>query len=71
MYSVHIIINYDKYRGFLLSCDMCEAEIITIIRKVSTCFTNLMLNDYITAQSDRDTISDTKIAKKSIYTFLM
>ena len=45
---------------------VCEAEIITIVRTVL-----IMMNDYTTAHSDSDTISDTKIAKKSINVFLV
>ena len=69
--STPIITNHDKYCTLVLSCDVCEAEIITIIRKVLTRFTctNILFNNYTTAHSD--TISDTKIAKKSIYIFLM
>ena len=37
----HIIVNNDKYSGLLLSCDVREAEIITIVKKVLTCFTNI------------------------------
>ena len=33
----HYIVNADKYSGLLLSCDVCEAEIITIVRKTLTC----------------------------------
>ena len=54
--------NTDKYSELLLSCDMCETEIIIIVRNVLTCFTNNMLNDCTTAQSD--TVSTTKITKK-------
>ena len=54
--------NTDKYSGLLLSCDVCETEIITMVRKSLTCFTNILLNDYTTAQSDK--VSTTKIAKK-------
>ena len=59
----HIIVNYDKYSGFWLSCDVCESEIFPIVRKVLTCFTIIILNDYTTVHSDSDTISDTKIDK--------
>ena len=59
----HIIVNNDQYGSLLLSCDVCEAEIITIVRKVLTYFTNIMLNLYTTALSD--TISDTKIVKEN------
>ena len=74
MYSVlfmmkHIIVDYDKFSGLWLSCDVGEAEIITILRKVLSCFTNIMVNDYATGHSD--TISDAKIAKKSMYICLM
>ena len=44
----HYIVNIDKYSGLLLSCDICE--IIIIVRKVLICFTNILLNDYTTAQ---------------------
>ena len=56
----HYIVNTDKYSGVLLSCVMCETEII--IKKALTCFTNILLNDYTIAQSDK--VSTTKIAKK-------
>ena len=56
------IVNNDKYSGVLLSCDMCETEIIIMVRKTLTCFSNIMLNDYTIAQSDK--VSTTKIAKK-------
>ena len=45
-------------------CDVCEAEIITIVKNSLTCSTNIMLNDYTIAQSD---VSATK--KKKISTF--
>ena len=57
----HYIVNNDKHSGLLLSCDMCETEIIIIVRKALTCFTNILLNDYITVQSDK--VSTTKIGK--------
>ena len=38
----HIIVNNDKYSGSLLSCDVCETEIIIIVIKVLTCFTNII-----------------------------
>ena len=44
----HYIVNTEKYSGVLLSCDMCEIEIIIIILKTLTCFTNILLNDYTT-----------------------
>ena len=50
----------------MLSCDMCETGIIIMVRKALTCFTNILLNDYIIAQSDK--VSTTKIDKK-IYKF--
>ena len=52
----------------LLSWDVSEIEIIIIVRKVITCFTNIMLNDYTIAQSDK--VSSTKTAK-NIKHFLM
>ena len=55
------IVNNDKYSG-VLSCDMCETEIIIMVRKTLTCFSNILLNDYTIAQSDK--VSTTKIAKK-------
>ena len=58
----HYIVNNNKYSGLLLSCDMCETEIIIIVRKAFTCFTNILLNDYTAAQSDK--VSTTKIAKQ-------
>ena len=64
----HYIVNNDKYSGLLLSCDTCEIEIITIIRKTLTCFTNILLNYYTTAQSDK--VSATKIEKKTFLTLL-
>ena len=54
--------NTVKYSELLFSCDMCETEIIKIVRNALTCFTNIMLNDYTTAQSDK--VSTTKIAKQ-------
>ena len=57
----HYIVNTDKYSEFSLSCDMCETEIIIMVRKALTCFTNILLNDYTTSQSDK--VSTTKIAK--------
>ena len=56
----HDIVN--KYSGLLLSCDRCETEIIIIVMKALTCFTNILLYDYTIAQSDK--VSTTKIAKK-------
>ena len=32
---------------------MCETEIIIMVRKALTCSTNILLNDYTTAQSDK------------------
>ena len=32
---------------------MCETEIIIMVRKALTCFTNIMLIDYTIAQSDK------------------
>ena len=58
----HYIVNTDKYNELLLSCDMCETEIIIIVRKALTCFSNIVLNDYTTAPSDK--VSTTKIATK-------
>ena len=58
----HYIVNTDKYSEILLSCDMCETEIIIMVGKALTCFTNILLNDYTMAQSDK--VSTTKIAKK-------
>ena len=58
----HYIVNTDKYSELLLSCDMCETEVIIMVRKALTCFTNILLNDYTMAQSDK--VSTTKIAKK-------
>ena len=58
----HYIVNTDIYSGLLLSCDMCETEIIIMARKALTCFTKILLNNYITAQSNK--VSTTKIAKK-------
>ena len=49
----HYIVNTDKYSELLFSCDMCETEIIIMVRKALTCFTNILLNDYNTAQSDK------------------
>ena len=63
----HYIVNTDKYSGVLLSCVMCETEIIIIVKKALTCFTNILLNDYTIALSDK--VSTTKIAK-NIKTFL-
>ena len=63
----HYIVNTDKYSELLLSRDMCETEIIIMVRKALTCFTNILLNDYTMAQSDK--VSTTKIAK-NIKTFL-
>ena len=60
----HYIVNNDKYSELLLSCDMCETEIIIMVRKALTCFTNILLNDYTIAQSDK--VSTTKIDKKYI-----
>ena len=60
----HYIVNNDKYSELLLSCDMCETEIIIMVRKALTCFTNILLNDYTIAQSDK--VSTTKIDKKFI-----
>ena len=57
------IVNTDKYSELLFSCDMCETEIIIIVRKAYTCFTHILLNDYTTAQ--RDKVSTTKIIKIS------
>ena len=57
----HYIVNTDKYSEFLLSCDMWETEIIIMVRKALTCFTNILFNDYTTSQSDK--VSTTKIAK--------
>ena len=57
----HYIVNTDKYSEFLLTCDMCETEIIIMVRKALTCFTNILFNDYTTSQSDK--VSTTKIAK--------
>ena len=59
---VHYIVNTDKYSELLLSCDMCETEIIIMVRKSLTCFTNILLNDYTIGQSDK--VSTTNIAKK-------
>ena len=59
----HYIVNNDKYNGLLLSCDICETEIIIIVKKALTCFTNILLNDYTTAQSYK--MSTTNIAKKN------
>ena len=58
----HYIVNTEKYSELLLSCDMCETEIIIMVRKALTCFTNILLNDHTIAQSDK--VSTTKIAKK-------
>ena len=58
----HYIVNTDKYRELLLSYDMCEIEIIIMVRKALTCFNSILLNDYTIAQSDK--VSTTKIAKK-------
>ena len=49
----HSIVNTDIYNEFLFSCDMCETEIIIIVRKALTCFTNILLNDYTMTQSDK------------------
>ena len=62
----HYIVNTDKYSELLFSCDMCETEIIIMVRKALTCFTNILLIDYTIAQSDK--VSTSKIAK-NIYTF--
>ena len=35
----HIIV---KYGGLLLLSDVCKGEIITIVRKSLTCFTNII-----------------------------
>ena len=53
--------------GLLMSGDVCEAEIITIVRNVLTCFNIIMLNNYIRVHGD--IISDTKIAQKCITFF--
>ena len=58
----HYIVNIDKYSELLLSCDMCETEIIIMVRKALTWFTNILLNDYTIAQSDK--VSTTKFAIK-------
>ena len=55
----HYIVNTDKYSELLFSCDMCETEIIIMVRKSLTCFTNILLNDYTTAEK----VSTTKIFK--------
>ena len=35
----------------MLSCDVCEAEFTIItVRKVLTCFTNILLSDYTTSK---------------------
>ena len=57
----HYIVNTDQYIELLLSCDMCKTEIIIMVRKALTCFTNILLNDYTIAQSDK--VSTTKIVK--------
>ena len=57
----HYIVNTEKYSELLFSCDMCETEIIIMARKALTCCTNILLNDYTIAQSDKVT---TKNAKK-------
>ena len=41
---------------------MCETEIIIMVRKALTCFTNILLNDYTMAQSNK--VSTAKIVKK-------
>ena len=53
----HYIVNTVKYSELL-----CETEIIIMVRNALTCFTNILLNDYTIAQSDK--VSTTKIAKK-------
>ena len=58
----HYIVNTDKYSELLFSCDMCETDIIIMVRKALTCFTNILFNIYTTSQSDK--VSTTKIAKK-------
>ena len=41
----HYIVNTDKYSEFLLLLyDMCETEIIIMVRKALTCFNIIMLN---------------------------
>ena len=64
----HYIVDNDKYRELLFSCDMRETETIIIIRNALTCFTNILLNDFTTAQSDK--VSTTKIAIKISKLFL-
>ena len=60
----HYIVSNDKYNGLLLSCDMCETDIITMVRKTLTCFTNILFNDYTTARSDK--VATTKIANNCL-----
>ena len=60
----HYIVNTDKYSELLFSCDMCETEIIIMVRKALTWVTNILLNDYTTAQSE-------KIPKLKLYCISM
>ena len=41
----HYTVNNDKYSGLLLT-----TEIIISVREALTCLTNILLNDYTTAQ---------------------
>ena len=48
----HYIVNTDKYSELLLSCDMCETEIIIMVRKALTCFTIIIINNNIYLKSN-------------------
>ena len=53
------LINNEKY---VSSCDYCGEEWITMVHKALLCFSNILLCDYCSAQTDK--VSTTKIEKK-------
>ena len=49
-------------KSMFLSCDHCGDEWITMVHKALLCFSNILLCDYCSAQTDK--VSTTKLAKR-------
>ena len=54
--------NNDKYAGMFLSFDDCDKEWSIMIHKALVCFSNILLSEYCSVQTDK--VSTAKIARE-------